>query len=502
MAYLLGIDVGTSSTKAVVMDEAGRTVSCGKSAYDIRIPEDGYAEQDCETLWQAVCEAVRSAIADSSAKRKVKAVGVTGQMHGLVLLDKNKKPLRPVIIWADKRSKKQVEMLKERRIETRVGNPVSTGIFLPSLLWVKENEPALFERAEYAMLPKDYIRYRLCGTLGTDYSDATGTLLYCLKEGSWDGDTMGRYAIRESLLPQCGDSCEIAGKVSAVCQESTGLPAGLPVVYGGGDTPMQLVGNGIVGSGQLNTNIGTANQINCICSALPKLDPRINIFHHIPQDTWLAVGAGLNGGILMKWLQNNVFTGYRNFEQMSEAAAKSPAGAKGLVWLPFLNGERSPYMDENARAILFGMTLAHTREDIIRAAMESVVFSFRDCMGVFEELRLPMEEELTASGGGSKSGLWLQMQADILQKPIKVTEGDEDACKGAAIAAGVGCGIYATLEEGCLAAVRFCDVVYEPLAKNREVYENAFHTYLALYRNNKELFFKPLPRRSPPTSHF
>ncbi len=394
--------MGTSSAKAVVMDERGNIISSGKSAYDIAIPHAGYAEQECEMLWRAVCEAIRGAVRETSVKKRIRAVGITGQMHGIVLLDKEKKPLRPVIIWADKRSRKQVEMLKNCGLETRVGNPVSTGIFLPSLLWVKENEPELFEKAVCAMLPKDYIRCLLCGAPGTDYSDATGTLLFHLKEGGWDREMIEKYHIKESLLPECHDSCEIAGETSTACEEITGLPAGLPVVYGGGDTPMQIVGNGIVKSGQLNTNIGTANQINCVCDFLPKFDARVNLFHHIPQNGWIGVGAGLNGGILMKWLQNNVFTGYQSFSQMSGVAAESPAGANGLVWLPFLNGERSPYMDENAKAILFGMSLAHTREDIIRAAMESVVFSFRDCMRVFEEIHLPMQEEVIASGGGSK----------------------------------------------------------------------------------------------------
>ncbi len=488
MVHLLGVDVGTSSAKAVVMDERGNIISSGKSAYDIAIPHAGYAEQECEMLWRAVCEAIRGAVRETSVKKRIRAVGITGQMHGIVLLDKEKKPLRPVIIWADKRSRKQVEMLKNCGLETRVGNPVSTGMFLPSLLWVKENEPELFEKAVCAMLPKDYIRCLLCGAPGTDYSDATGTLLFHLKEGGWDREMIEKYHIKESLLPECHDSCEIAGETSTACEEITGLPAGLPVVYGGGDTPMQIVGNGIVKSGQLNTNIGTANQINCVCDFLQKFDARVNLFHHIPQNGWIGVGAGLNGGILMKWLQNNVFTGYQSFSQMSGVAAESPAGANGLVWLPFLNGERSPYMDENAKAILFGMSLAHTREDIIRAAMESVVFSFRDCMRVFEEIHLPMQEEVIASGGGSKSTLWLQMQADILQRPIRVTKGDEEACKGAAIAAGVGCGVYASLEEGCRAAVRFGDRMYEPQVKNKEVYDKAFGIYLELYQNNKTLF--------------
>lgn len=488
MAYLLGIDVGTSSAKALIIDEDGHCIRCEKSDYDIMIPHSGYAEQDCNMLWEAVCAAVRTVVSEARVRDNLKAVGITGQMHGLVLLDKNKRPLRPMIIWADRRSTKQTKALKKSWLEARVGNPVSTGFCLPSLLWVKENEPEIYKKTAYVLLPKDYIRYKLCGSLDTDYSDATGTLLFNLQEGGWDQKILDQYSIKKEIMPECKWSCEISGEITSECHKTTELPVGIPVVYGGGDTPMQLVGNGIIRNGQLNTNIGTANQINCICGFLPEADPRVNIFHHIPKQSWIVAGAGLNGGIVMKWLQNNVFTGFNSFEQMSQAAELSPAGANGIVWLPFLNGERSPYMNENAKAILFGMTLSHTRNDIIRAAMESVVFSFRDCIEVFKNTGLDIQEEIIASGGGAKSRLWLQMQADILQKAIRVTEGDEDAGKGAAIAAGVGCGLYASLEEGCARAVHFSEQIYEPDVTKSGVYDERFQTYLALYENNKKLF--------------
>lgn len=488
MAYLLGIDVGTSSTKALVMDETGKHISCGRVRYDIAVPEAGYAEQDCGLLWNAVCKAIREAVSEITVKKEIRAVGVTGQMHGLILLDKEKKPLRPAIIWADHRSVRQADILKGCGIEARVGNSASPGLFLSSLLWIKENESELYAKARYTLLPKDFIRYRLCGLLGTDYSDATGTLLFNLKSGTWDEVIMKRYGIEKSLLPECHASCEIAGKTTFDCAAATGLLMGIPVIYGGGDTPMQLVGNGMLSPGQLNTNIGTASQINGIFRSLPQTDGRINIFHHIPEHIWLAVGAGLNGGIIMKWLQNNIFRGYENFDQMSRAASESPPGAGGVVCLPFLNGERSPYMDGNAKAILYGLTLSHTRNDIIRAAMESVVYSFRDCINVFRDMELPVGDEIIASGGGAKSDLWLQMQADILQKTILTTEEEEEACKGAAISAGVGCGIYASLEEGCLATVHLSCRRFEPQMQNSVIYEERFQTYLALYQNNKVLW--------------
>ncbi len=488
MAYLLGIDVGTSSAKALVTDEIGRRISCGRAFYDIQIPQPGFAEQNGEALWGAVCDAIRAAIATAGVKENIIAIGVTGQMHGMLLLDADYRPLRPIVIWADRRSAAQVRQLKNKGIEDKVGNPVSTGLFLPSLLWVKENEPEIYKRTCHVMLPKDYVRFRMCGLNATDYSDATGTLLFNLKKGTWDWEIMEQLDLDSRWFPEFYHSCEIAGETTLQCSMDTGLSAGIKIVYGGGDTPMQLAGNGVVTPGQLNTNIGTASQINCICSDLPKTDLRINLFHHISQKSWIAAGASLNGGIVMKWLQNNVLSGFSSFSDMSKAAATSKAGANGVIMLPFLNGERAPYMDEYAKAILFGMTLSNDQNDIIRAAMESVVFSFRDCISVFQEMGLPMQEEIVASGGGAKSPIWLQIQADILQKTIKVTKEDEDASKGAVLAAGVGCGIYKSMEEAKTATIQWSDRIYEPNEKNRLVYDESFAVYQKLYRQNKALF--------------
>lgn len=488
MAYLLGIDVGTSSAKVMIIDEAGEKIAGGSSEYDIDIPQTGYAEQSCALLWEAVCSALKQALQRKAIREEIAAVGVTGQMHGMVMLDGDKNPVRPTIIWADQRSVRQVDFLQTLHLEEHVGNPMATGFLLPSLLWVKENEPENFARMRYVMLPKDYIRYRLCGSIGTDYSDASGTLLFHLEQADWDRQTLEKLDIPLSVLPPCHSSCSIAGEVSAVSGRETGLKPGIPVIWGGGDTPMQLTGNGVIRAGQLCTNIGTASQINCICRDVPAPGQGINVFHHVPEALWMAVGAGLNGGIVLKWMRSVFFPEIKNYQGMDVLAEQSVPGANGLVMLPFLCGERSPYLDPNAKGILFGMTLAHTRKDVIRAGMESVVFSFRGCMEVFHRMGLFMGESIIASGGGVKSPLWLQMQADILGKTIYITEGREACGKGAAIAAGVGCGVYRDIEEACERTVRISDKVYEPDPRCREVYEERFGLYTSLYRNNRELF--------------
>lgn len=490
MGYLMGIDLGTSSVKAMIMEENGDCKALASRDYDIQFPKAGYTEQNPEMLWQAAVQSIRSAMVQSRlCGSEISAIGLTGQMHGLVTLDAEKRPIRPVILWADQRSERQVRKLRGTVTEENACNPASAGFLLPSLMWMREEEPELFDRIRYVMLPKDYIRYRLTGTIGTDPSDASGTLLFCMKDRVWDLDTAEKYRIPPEILPPCESSTQIIGAVTEEAGRLTGLDRGTLVICGGGDGPMQLVGNGVIHPGQLVTNIGTASQIDCISDRVyPDDSYRLNTFCHVPKDRWITMGAGLNGGIVLKWLKKDVFREIPDYNEMSALAAKIPAGAEGLVFLPFLCGERSPYMDAKAKGIFFGLGLIHSREHMIRACMESVVYSFLDCMQVFEELGIPMEDRIIASGGGARSALWLQMQADILQKEIYTTKGREEACIGAAIAAGVGCGIYSSLEEGCRSVVRMNDKVYEPNREHLDVYMKNFEVYRKVYRNNKELF--------------
>lgn len=488
MAYLMGIDVGTSSAKAIIMDEKGSIVGHGAHGYDFDISHPSYAEQDCHILWNSTCKAIKLALEQSGKKSDISAIGISGQMHGLVMLDGDKKPIRPIIIWADKRSSDQVAELKILGLAERVGNPIATGFFLPSLLWIKQHEPHHFEKIRYLMMPKDYIRFRFTGEIGTDFSDASGTLLYNLTENDWDRATIEKYEIPYDVLPDCHNSCEIAGTITPQAANDTDLKLGTPVVFGGGDTPMMLTGNGVIGDMQISTNIGTASQICYVCPFVPATGGKLNTFHHIPADKWISVGASLNGGVVLEWLRSTLLAKSAGFQDMDKIAQKSAPGANGVVMLPFLSGERSPYLDENAKGIFFGLTLSTTINDIIRSAMESIVFSFRNSMSVFKELNYSMKDEIIASGGGARSPLWLQLQADILQKTIRVNNGEEEACKGAALAAGVGCGIYDSLEQACSCVQKLSTVIYEPNPKNIAVYDHNFAIYRSLYENNKTLF--------------
>lgn len=490
MACLMGIDLGTSSVKAMIMDEQGMCKALASRDYDIQFPKAGYTEQRAELLWEKTVESIRNAIAASGLSgEEIRAIGLAGQMHGLVTLDQDREPIRPIILWADQRSERQVRKLRGTAAEERSCNPASAGFLLPSLMWMQEEEPELFERIRYVMLPKDYIRYRLTEMICTDPSDASGTLLYDMMKQKWDLDTARKYRIPTDIFPPVSQSLEAVGEVTGNAGEVTGLAKGTLVICGGGDGPMQLTGNGVIHPGQLVTNIGTASQIDCISDRVyPDYRFRLNTFCHVPEKRWITMGAGLNGGIVLKWLKKDIFREIPDYETMSDLASLVPAGSEGLIFLPFLCGERSPYMDARAKGIFFGLSLIHQREHMIRACMESVIYSFLDCMKVFEELGIPMEEKIIASGGGARSSLWLQMQADILQKEIYTTQGREEACVGAAIAAGVGCGIYRSLEEGCRTVVKMNDRVYEPSREYYDVYMKNFEMYREVYRQNKELF--------------
>lgn len=486
--YLLGIDIGTSSAKALVMDQSGNTVAAASVDYGISTPLPGYVEQDAYMLKSAAFSAVRDAVVQAGGGSAILAVGFTGQMHGLVCMDVEGRPLRPAIIWADQRSAEHLPFLREIGAEAIAMNPASTGFLLPSLLWVKEHEPKVFAKIHSVLFPKDYVRFCMTGSQSTDFSDASGALLFNPRTLRWDESICKACQIRTELLPSIRSSTDIAGHVTESAAQETGLLPGTPVICGGGDTPMQMTGNGLLEAGQISTNIGTASQINCICAKAPEAWDKLNVFHHTRNGLWIAAGASLNGGIVLKWARDSLLGGTLNFSDMDALAEASTPGANGVVLLPFLCGERAPYLNPHAKAVLFGMKLSTTRADIVRSILESVVYSFRDCMEVFAELKLPLSDSIVASGGGTKSPIWLQMQADILKKKIRVRNAAVEAGKGAALAAGVGVGIYDSLTQAANATVPKSDTVYVPNPENYSVYDQRFRIYQALYQNNKNLF--------------
>ncbi len=486
--YLLGIDIGTSSAKALVMDRHGITVAAASVDYDISTPLPGYAEQDAEMLKQAAFAAIKDAVTQAGGGDTILAAGFTGQMHGLVCLDSGGRPLRPVIIWADQRSTEQLAFLREIGAEAVAMNPASTGFLLPSLLWVRQHEPEVFSKLRSVLFPKDYVRFCMTGIQSTDYSDASGALLMNPRTFRWDEDICKACHIGSELLPPIQASTEIAGQVTVSAARETGLQPGTPVICGGGDTPMLMTGNGLLTAGQLSTNIGTASQINCICAKPPEAWDKLNVFHHTDKNLWIAAGASLNGGIVLKWARDSLLGGTLSFSEMDALAEASVPGSNGVVLLPFLCGERAPYLDPHAKAVLFGMKLSTIRADIVRSVLESVVFAFRDCMEVFAELELPLSDCIVASGGGTKSPIWLQMQADILKKKICVRNAAVEAAKGAALAAGVGVGIYSSLAQAAEITVPAAETIYTPNPENYHVYDQRFRTYRMLYHNNRNLF--------------
>lgn len=489
---LMGIDIGTSSVKTLITNLMGETIALAQENYGFAIPKIGYAEQDMENVWSATVNTIRSAINSKSfSPKEISGIGFSGQMHGLVILNKDNQPIRPAIIWADQRSKKQIEWIQdigyEKEIEEITFNPLCSGFFLPSLLWIRDNEPNNYKNIKQALLPKDYIRYRMCGTISTDYSDASGTLLFDIKKGEWASTLLNNLNIDNGILPQCFPSIKIVGSTTTECFEATGLPKGIPIICGGGDQPMQSLGNGIIHPGDISSNIGTASQISCSVNH-PIYDEklRVNTFCHVPQNTWMVVGASLNGGGTLRWLRDNVIK-TQSYVGMDKLAETVQAGSDGLVFLPYLVGERSPHLDPNAKGIVYGLNIAHAQAHIIRAVMEGIVFSLRDSFEVFKRMNIPCRR-IVASGGGAKSSLWLQLQADILGKEIYTTGCEQEACYGAAIAASIGIGAFSGWDTACASMIHYCPVVTEPIQENVSLYNEQFSLYQRIYQNNKELF--------------
>jgi len=488
----MGIDLGTSSVKAVIMDTDGTIAGLGQEGYDVQAPAPGYAQQDMELLWKATERVIKQAIVNAGINpSNIKGIGFSGQMHGLVLLDKQMKPIRPAIIWADQRTKHQIDniysiigMDEFRKVTL---NSLSTGFFICSLMWIRDNEPESYNRTYKAVLPKDYIRYKLSGELATDVTDASSTVIFDTANRCWAFDIIERIGINPTLFPKHFEAYQVAGEVTQECGERTGLRSKTPVVYGGGDSLMHSVGNGIIKPGVISANIGTAGQLSS-ASNYPVFDKqfRTNSFCHAQDNLWIIFGGHLNGGIVLKWLRDNYFPhlSYREFDGIAE---EIPAGSDGAIFLPYLSGERTPYQDPSAKGIYFGMTLRHGYKQMIRAAMEGVVLSLRLTLEIFKELNIPIER-ITASGGGAKSGTWLQMQADIFNAPIYTVAGKEEACTGAAIMAGVGVNLYESVEQACSRIVKYNREITLPRAENVKVYDEAFEKFKLLYLNNKSIF--------------
>ena len=485
MRTILGIDLGTSSVKAMLFDAEQGVIAVRAEEYGVDIAHPGWAQQSPALWWESLVRVLRWLESHyREAYRSVCAVGYSGQMHGMVLTDAKGQPVRPAVIWLDQRAGRQLEEIGAALSEEDMGNVfcnrVSSGFAFPSLLWVREQEPEIFARAAHFLSPKDYIRYKMTGEIGAEVVDASSTTLFATGERDWAWEVIDRFHLPPQLFPKVHESADIAGTVTVQCEAQTGLPAGIPVIYGSGDQPAQSIGNGVIGPGRIISNIGTGGQISAF-SSRPAYDKKLrtNTFCHAIRDAWTIFGATLCSGMSLSWAKNKVFR-VGSYEEINAAVAAVSPGADGLIYLPYLSGERTPHMNPDARGVFFGMTLGQEQGHFLRAVMEGVTYSLRDCLGILQELGIDAPE-IIASGGATASPQWMQMQADILGKPVRVSRVKEQACLGSCLLAAVGTGVLPSLEEACGRFALMDERVYLPDAANADVYREGYDTYRRLY---------------------
>jgi len=494
MKYLLGIDVGTSAAKVALFDTEGRLVGSSTQEYGLSQPENGWAEQDPAHWWDAVVVGIGDIVAahpDESAA--VTGIGVTGQMHGLVMLDESGAVIREAILWCDGRTIEQCAQVTERvgakRLIAITANPALPGFTAGKILWVREIEPHNYARCSHILLPKDYIRYRLTGVLAADATDASGTNLFDVTKRQWSAEVLDALDIDPSWMPRVYESPEVVGTLSEDAAVATGLKAGIEVVAGAGDNAAAAVGLGVVSPGRAFTSIGTSGVIFAHSDTVA-IDPggRVHTFCAAAPGTWTIMSCTLAAGLSLRWWRDTFCQGEIDearargidpYEVITDQIATVPVGADRLLYLPYLMGERSPLLDSNARGVFFGLTTTHSRAHLARAVMEGITFSLRQCLDVLDEMGVKSETML-ACGGGARSALWRQMLADVFALPVAVPLNDEGPAFGAALLAGVGARVYDSVEDACARTVK-TSVPIAPDGKSGALYTPYYELYTQLY---------------------
>lgn len=490
--YWLGLDVGTGGSRALLVDAKGRArYSFTAPHADMQMLKPLWAEQDPDDWWRAGQVAIQGVLAEARASgAEVAGVGLTGQMHGLVVLNEAGRVIRPALIWCDQRSQRQVDSINAKlgteRVLRSIANPVLTGFTLPKLLWVRDNEPQLFGSIRHLLLPKDYLRYKLTGELATDVSDASGTALFDVAKRQWSEEMTEGLGLKREILPRCFESSEITGSITSEAAALTGLRKGTPVVAGAGDQAASAIGNGIVQAGALSCTIGTSGVVFAYLQE-PAYDPagRVHTFCHAIPGAWHVMAVTQGAGLSLQWFRSRLATDCE-YDDLTAEATLAPAGSHGLFWLPYLMGERTPHLDANARAAWVGLTAKHQRSDLGRAILEGVCFSQRDGLEIIAGLGA-QPNQVRLSGGGAKSMFWRQLFADILRQRVATLETQEGSAYGAALLAMVGTGEYASAAEVCAGAVRVVDEK-EPEAEAAAFYEARYRIYRSLYPALKPAF--------------
>ncbi|HTA87832.1 MAG TPA: xylulokinase [Silvibacterium sp.] len=479
---LLGLDIGTGGTRAVLVDQRGKlTASAAVEHVAFRSTHPGWAEQDPEDWWRAAQSAIRSVIATAGAPR-IDAVGLTGQMHGAVMLDAAGEVLRPSLIWCDQRTDEECDWLhaeigRDRLIEL-TANPALPNFTLTKLLWVRKHEPQIFARIAHVLCPKDYVRYRLTGTYAMDVQEASGTLLLDVAHRRWSSEVARITGIPESWLPELFESQEVCAKVSGGAGD-VGLAAGTPVVAGAGDQGAGAVGMGILAPGSVSATIGTSGVVFA-ATAAPTRDPlgRLHTFCHAVPGRWHVMGVTQAAGLSLRWLRDMIAPGV-DYDTLTAGAAQIAAGSDGLLWTPYLLGERTPHLDSNARAAFVGLTASHTSAHLVRAVMEGVAYSLKDTFTLFAERGIPVKG-VRLGGGGARGPLWREIQAAVYGYTSDILVAEEGAAFGAALLAGVGVGVWVDLEAACAAAIEVAQQIV-PDADAVERYAVGYQAFRKVY---------------------
>lgn len=501
MAYILGVDIGTSGTKTVLFTEDGTPVSSATYEYPLYTPRNGYAEQEPLDWWNAVVNGIKQVISDSGIiASEIKGVGLSGQMHGLVMLDGDNKVIRRSIIWCDQRTAREVVEITEKvghdRLIEITANPAITGFTAAKIMWVKNNEPENYEKCRHILLPKDYIRFMLTGEYATEVSDASGMQLLDIPNRCWSDEVLGKLGIDKSLLAKVYESPEITGKITKKAAELTGLCEGTIVVGGAGDNAAAAVGTGVVEDGKAFTTIGSSGVVFAHTSDI-SIDKkgRVHTFCCAVPNCWHVMGVTQSAGLSLKWFRDNLCwsemetalnMGVDPYYLTDKAAMEVPIGANRLIYLPYLNGERTPHLDPNCRGAFIGLSTMHKKRDLIRAVMEGVSYSLRDCVEVMREMNINVTDMMACGGGGS-SPLWRQMLADLYACSVKTTQNKEGPALGVALLAAVGAGIYSSVPEACKAVI-LPDKIQNPIEENIGQYERVYKIYRNLYSSLKTSF--------------
>ena len=501
MEYLIGVDLGTSGTKTVLFDTCGNVMASKTVEYPLYQPQNGWAEQEPADWWNAAAATCKAVIEESGVNpADIKGVGLSGQMHGLVMLDKEGKVLRRSIIWCDQRTAKECEEITEKvgaeRLIEITANPALTGFTASKILWVRNNEPETYAKCAHILLPKDYVRYMLTGEFATEVSDASGMQLLDVPNRCWSDEVLEKLEIDKSLLAKVYESPEVTGYITPEAAALTGLKEGTPVVGGAGDNAAAAVGTGVVEDGKAFVTIGTSGVVFAHTSDI-SIDPkgRVHTFCCAVPGCWHVMGVTQGAGLSLKWYRDNFCTaemetargmGKDPYFLMDQQAARVPIGCNKLLYLPYLMGERTPHLDPDCRGVFFGLSAIHTKYDMLRAVMEGVTYSQRDSVEILREMGVELHEMLACGGGGS-SPLWRQMLADIFNCEVKTVVSKEGPALGVAILAGVGAGIYKSVEEGCRAVIR-TNPPQAPVAENVPEYEKFYQIYRGLYPALKDSY--------------